>query len=80
PVSGTVVQSTAIKGQMVTPGQPLAQVVDMNKLYVRANIEETDIADVKAGYDVDIIVDADTNTTFTGKVETVGYATNSLFS
>ncbi|MBN6186385.1 HlyD family secretion protein [Aneurinibacillus sp. BA2021] len=80
PIGGTVVQSKAIKGQMVTPGQPLAQVVDMNKLYIQANIEETDIADVKVGDDVDILVDADTNTTFTGKVETVGYATNSLFS
>ncbi|WCK52672.1 HlyD family efflux transporter periplasmic adaptor subunit [Aneurinibacillus sp. Ricciae_BoGa-3] len=80
PISGTVIQNKAASGQLVAPGQPLAQVVDLKKLYVEANIEETNIKDVKVGQDVDVTLDADTGTKVTGKVEEIGHAANSVFS
>ncbi|MBA4493955.1 HlyD family efflux transporter periplasmic adaptor subunit [Paenactinomyces guangxiensis] len=80
PVSGTIVQSKVNEGQMVAPGQPLAQVVDMDKLYILANIEETDIKDVSVGQEVDITVDAQSDTKIKGKVTQMGLATNSVFS
>jgi multidrug resistance efflux pump len=80
PIAGTIVQSKALKGAMVTPGQSLAQVVDLSKLYVIANIEETEIKNVSVGQDVDVIVDVDQGTTIDGKVKEIGKATNSEFS
>ncbi|WP_047155020.1 HlyD family secretion protein [Aneurinibacillus tyrosinisolvens] len=80
PANGTVVQSKVTDGQIVSPGQPVAQVVDMKNLYITANIDETDMKDLKKGADVTITVDAESGTDIKGKVEEVGLATNSIFS
>lgn len=80
PIAGTIVQSKAIKGATVALGQSLAQVVDLSKLYVIANIEETEIKNVSIGQDVDVVVDVDKGTTIDGKVKEIGKATNSEFS
>lgn len=80
PIAGNIVVNKGIKGQVVAPGQTLAQVVDLNKLYIVANIEETDIKNVSVGQDVDIVVDVDKGTTINGKVMEIGKATNSEFS
>ncbi|MGC4376851.1 HlyD family efflux transporter periplasmic adaptor subunit [Fictibacillus sp. Mic-4] len=80
PIEGTVIKDEAKEGQLVQAGQPLAQVVDMKKLFVVANIDETDIRDVEVGADVDVTVDENSDTTLKGKVEQIGYATNSVFS
>ncbi|MCH5585365.1 efflux RND transporter periplasmic adaptor subunit [Shimazuella sp. AN120528] len=80
PIAGTIVQSKGMKGETVAPGQSLAQVVDLSKLYVIANIEETEIKNVSIGQDVDVIVDVDKGTTISGKVTEIGKATNSEFS
>jgi multidrug resistance efflux pump len=80
PIEGTIVQSKALESQWVAPGQPLAQLVDMKKLYIMANIEETSIQDVSIGQEVDITVDAFSGTKIKGKVTEIGLATNSVFS
>jgi multidrug resistance efflux pump len=80
PIAGSIVLSKGIKGLTVAPGQTLAQVVDLNKLYVIANIEETEIKNVSVGQDVDIVVDVDEGATIDGKVKEIGKATNSEFS
>lgn len=80
PIDGTIIQSSAVKGQLVAAGQTLGQVVDLNKLYVIANIEETDVKNVTVGQDVDIVADVDKGTTISGTVQSIGKATNSEFS
>ncbi|MFC7440222.1 HlyD family secretion protein [Laceyella putida] len=80
PIAGTIVQSKLVDGQMVAPGQVVAQVVDLSKLYIQANIEETVINDVRVGQEVDIVVDAEPDTKIEGKVAQIGLATNSMFS
>jgi multidrug resistance efflux pump len=80
PMDGTVVQDSVKSGQLVQAGQVLAQVVNMKKLYVTANIDETDIKDIEVGADVDVVIDEDSSTTLNGKVEEIGSATNSVFS
>ncbi|WP_034672008.1 HlyD family efflux transporter periplasmic adaptor subunit [Ectobacillus panaciterrae] len=80
PMDGTVVQSSAKDGQLVQPGQVLAQVVDMKKLYISANIDETAVKDIEVGASVDVTIDEDSSTTLKGKVEEIGHATNSVFS
>ena len=41
PTNGTVVQSNAVQDSFVAAGTPLALVYDLSKLWVTANIEET---------------------------------------
>jgi multidrug resistance efflux pump len=80
PINGKIIQSSAVNGQVVAPGQSIATMTDLSKLYILTNIEESRIQDVKTGADVDITVDADPGTTVKGKVEQIGLATNSTFS
>lgn len=80
PADGTVIDSKAVKDQIVAPGMPLAMTTDLNKLYVTANFTETDINDIKPGQNVTITIDAFPDTTFDGTVERIGLATNSALS
>ncbi|MDP4169347.1 MAG: efflux RND transporter periplasmic adaptor subunit [Bacillota bacterium] len=80
PQNGTVVQTNAVKDSFVGAGTPLAQMFDMDKLWVTANIEETLINDIAVGQDVDVYVDAFPNDTLKGKVEKIGLATSGTFS
>ncbi|MGG1399203.1 HlyD family efflux transporter periplasmic adaptor subunit [Bacillus salipaludis] len=80
PTSGTIVQTNAVKNSFVAAGTPLAQVYDLDKLWVTANIEETSIDAIAEGQDVDIYVDAFPNSTLKGTVEKIGLATSGTFS
>jgi multidrug resistance efflux pump len=80
PITGTVIQSNVNPGQMLQPGQVLAEVVDLNKLDVTANIQESDIGNVKIGQVVDVTLDGIPNTTFKGSVQSIGEMTESAMS
>lgn len=80
PIDGTIVQSTANEGAMVSPSQPVAQMVDMNSLYVVANIEETSLEDLSNGQEVDVTVDANPASKIKGTVKEIGMVTNSVFA
>ncbi len=68
PINGTVIQEGATLNEVLPAGQPLAQVVNLNTLYITAYVEETHIKDVSVGQGVDVTVDAVGNTTFHGAV------------
>ncbi|GAJ40014.1 HlyD family secretion protein [Saccharococcus caldoxylosilyticus] len=76
----TIAQQNALENSFVAAGMALARGYDLDDLWVTANIEETDIEDVKVGQDVDIYVDAYPDRKFSGKVEKLGYATANTFS
>ncbi|HEX3011404.1 MAG TPA: efflux RND transporter periplasmic adaptor subunit, partial [Syntrophomonadaceae bacterium] len=80
PIDGKVVQSNVITGQVISPGLEIATIADTAHMYIKANIEETDILHIKTGQKVDIKIDAYPHRTFTGTVESIGQATNSAFS
>jgi multidrug resistance efflux pump len=80
PISGQVILSTAVVGQMAAPGMSLAVIADTDSLYISANIKEGDIAGVKIGQTVDITIDAFRGQRFHGRVESIGRATASTFS
>lgn len=82
PIDGTIINPAAGMGvgQIVAPGTPLAYVVNLSQLYVTANIKETELRNVDVGDSVDISIDAFPNQTFKGTVQSIGLATNSLFS
>lgn len=80
PIAGTIVQNKGNIGQLVNAGQPLAQIVDMNKLYVVANIEETVIREVRVDQEVDVKIDWNSESKLTGNIKEVGLTTNSVFT
>ena len=80
PIDGKVIQSNAIKGQVISPGMQVVTVADTSNIYIVANIEETSILKIKTGQKVDIRIDAYSNKNFVGYVESIGEATQSAFS
>lgn len=80
PIEGKIVLSNVVKGQVISPGMEIATIADISHIYVKANIEETDITRIRQGQKVDISIDAYSNKTFAGYVESIGQATQSAFS
>jgi len=80
PISGTVIKKQGTVGEVVAPGQLLAMLVDPDKLYISANIEETKLGRIKPGQQVDIAVDEFEDRKFTGRVRSIGQATAATFS
>lgn len=80
PIDGQVIQTNVVKGQVLSPSIEAATIADIANIYVKANIEETDIFKIKPSQKVDVTVDAYPDKHFTGYVESIGQATNSVFS
>ncbi|MDE3113062.1 MAG: efflux RND transporter periplasmic adaptor subunit [Chloroflexota bacterium] len=80
PAAGVVVQSTAVAGQLVSPGVPLAVVADVADLWVTANVSEQDVHRLRVGQRVDVSVDAIPGVRIAGQVEAIAQATQSTFS
>jgi multidrug resistance efflux pump len=80
PVSGTIVQQSAVANSFVAAGTALARAYDFDHLWVTANIDETRINDIKQGQTVDVYIDAFPGTTLAGHVDKIGLATAATFS
>ncbi|HWP98737.1 MAG TPA: HlyD family efflux transporter periplasmic adaptor subunit [Syntrophomonadaceae bacterium] len=80
PINGKIVQSNVTKGEVISPGMEIATVADTAHFYIKANIEETDILQIKQGQKVDIQIDAYPHQTFQGYVESISQATASAFN
>ena len=80
PVTGVVDKTFVKVGEYVTPGQRLALVHDPSKIWIEANIKETEIRRLKIGQKVEVSIDAYPNTEFEGLVLSVGNATTSEFA
>ncbi|UBH09086.1 HlyD family secretion protein [Macrococcus armenti] len=80
PQDGTLVKKQVTENGFVGAGTPIAYAYNMDKLFVTANIKETELDGVKKGQKVDVYVDGYKDTTLTGKVEQIGLATASSFS
>lgn len=80
PSDGIVIKKQANEGETYSPGQVIGYIVDPEKLYINANIEEKKIGRVREGQVVDITIDEFKGIKFKGKVEFVGLAANSSFS
>jgi HlyD family secretion protein len=76
PISGTILEKNVEEGQVIssqlssatTEGRPLITMADLTKIYVKTDVDETDIGKVKEGQSVKIKVDAFPNRVFDGEV------------
>ncbi|WP_026889032.1 HlyD family secretion protein [Clostridium beijerinckii] len=80
PINGIVIKKEAEEGQYVSAGSTLAVMIDPEKLYITANIEEIKVEKLHEGQSVDIKIDQFEGKVFQGKVEYIGNASNSAFS
>jgi len=80
PIDGVVAKKISHIGEVIKAGQPVAVIVDLNHIWVEANLEETQVEHVRLGQSVDLEVDAYPNTKFTGKVINIGAAAASEFA
>lgn len=79
PTDGYISNLKIYKGQLVSSGQPLFGFIDNKKWWIDANFKETDLDRIKSGQSVKIQLDM-YNHAYTGKVESISYATGSVFS
>ena len=70
PFSGTVTNTFVKEGDMANPGMPLVSLEGASRLQVTAMVSENDIAAIKKGMPVQVLVKS-SNKTLTGKVNEV---------
>lgn len=80
PQNGFVGLKAVNPGEVIAAGQPLLYMADLNRVWVKANIEENYLYRLKVGERVDFTVDAYPGKSFTGKLESILPATQSQFS
>jgi HlyD family secretion protein len=68
PIAGTVVSKPVEAGELVSPGTPLATVVDVHKVKIITSVSESDSPYVKAGQVCPVRIDALPDRTFSGTV------------
>lgn len=83
PIDGTItdliskVGENVLIGTMNNAGTVIMVLSDLSEIIVKADVDETDIASLAVGQDVDIDLDAFPDTTFKGKVTEIGNAAKS---
>jgi len=77
---GVIDQTFVEAGEYVAPGARVLMYHDPKRVWVDANIKETDFDRLKIGAPATIEVDAYPHRRFTGKVTHLGYATTSEFA
>lgn len=68
PLSGIVIEKIALQGQYVNVGDTLFNIADLSKVWVEAEVYESDFSYVKVGQKVDIVSQSYPGKTFTGRV------------
>ena len=79
PFSGVIVARLSHVGGTVAAGQPIYSMVDPNRVWIRANIEETKLARLRAGQEVSVHVDA-LGHALNGRVAAITPASAATFS
>ena len=79
PLSGVVIARRTTAGSVVPALQPVVSVVDLGKLWVTANVDESKIGKVKIGDPADVHVDT-LDKTFSGHVTAIVPASAATFS
>ncbi|WP_110650474.1 HlyD family secretion protein [Salinicola peritrichatus] len=80
PIDGVVNKTLVDQGEYVSAGQPILMMHDPSKLWVEANIKETEIGELRVGQPVAITVDAFPDQSFSGHVAVIGRAATSQFA
>ena len=80
PIDGVIARKWVLEGDVVQPGQPIFTIFDMKNIWITAYFEETRLALVTLGAQVEISVDTYPDIKFSGEVIQIGSNTASQFS
>lgn len=88
PISGTLIEKLVEQGQIISSGisnvsggTPLSKVADLSRIFIMADVDETDIGTVRVGHAVSITTDAFPGKIFKGRVTRIapkGVVENSI--
>ena len=75
PITGIIIQKLVEEGQIISSGisnvsggTPLAEIADMSRMFIIADVDETDIGAIRTGQKVEVTADAFYGEIFRGKV------------
>ncbi len=68
PAGGTIVDKHVERGELVSPGTPIALIIDLGDIYVRVYVSEIDIGKIKVGDPARVFTDAFPDRFFTGSI------------
>jgi Cu(I)/Ag(I) efflux system membrane fusion protein len=71
PISGTITQNQAVIGSAVNPGDVLYQVATLDRVWITADIYETDLSRIKVGQSLEAVTTAFPHEIFRGEVSRV---------
>ncbi len=77
---GKMGKKNITEGQLVQPGQNLAEIVESENVWVIANYRESQLKHISVGNKVEITADAVEGVKYSGEVETIAAATGAAFS
>ena len=80
PADGKVVMTFVRNGEHVTAGQRILMFHDPSRIWVEANVKETEVARLKVGMPVQVHVDAYRDQVFEGSIYRIGQAATSKFA
>lgn len=80
PMSGVISKRWVLAGDVVQPGQAIFSVYNTKDIWVTANLEETNLADLHIGDKAEITVDTYPEHKFSGSIILLGSNTASQFS
>lgn len=78
-IAGTITKRSVEPGQLVSPDRSLMAIVDLSDPWVVANLKETQLADIKPGQRVEVVVDSFSGT-LDGHVDSIAAGTGARFS
>ena len=68
PFAGTVIEKTAVIGELATPDKPLFTVADLSTVWIEASVNERDLSRMRPGAEALVKVTAYPEETFKGRV------------
>ena len=80
PMAGRVSRKSVEMGQVVTAGQALLAVVDLDDVWVVANYKETELTHVRVGQPATVTVDTYPGKAFRARVESIQAGSGAVFS
>lgn len=80
PADGKIVMTFVRRGEHVSPGQRILMFHDPDRIWVEANVKETDIRLLRSGMKAEIRVDAYPGKVYPGEVFRIGRAATSQFA
>jgi membrane fusion protein (multidrug efflux system) len=80
PIGGVIDKTFVNASEYVSAGQRLLMLHDPNKIWVSANVRETDIKHLKPGSEAAVTVDAYPDQAFRGRIARIGNAATSEFA